>query len=114
MRRGAPTLGGGPIANATDALWTQTARVQSRTTSTGLYICNGPTCRFAIWLDWELLTSTACGGLIIRRSWVRAPPAPPAISLEVLAKPWTGSWTDVRHPVYRRPGHLCADREVPR
>jgi hypothetical protein len=26
--------------NATDAFWTQTARLQSRTTSTGLYICN--------------------------------------------------------------------------
>ena len=62
--------------NATDALWTQTARVQSRATSTGLYICNVLTCRYATWLDEELLASTACGGLIIRRPWVRVPPAP--------------------------------------
>ena len=33
--------------NATDALWTQTARVQSRTTSTSLYIRNVLTCRYA-------------------------------------------------------------------
>ena len=37
-----------------------------RTTSTGLYICNVLTCRYATWLDEELLTSTAYGGLIIR------------------------------------------------
>ena len=35
--------------------------------------------------------------LIIRRSWVRAPPAPPAVPLQLSAK----SWTDVGGPVYR-------------
>jgi hypothetical protein len=38
--------------------------------------------------------------LIIRRSWVRAPPAPPAILLGVSAEPWT----DVGNPVCRQ-GH---------
>ena len=49
--------------NATDALWTQTARVQSRTTSTSLYIRNVLTCRYATWLDEELLASTGSYGL---------------------------------------------------
>src|SRR6516164_11071721 len=34
-------------------------------------------------------------GLIIRRSWARAPPAPPAILLFLHLQSWTGSWTDV-------------------
>src|SRR5580704_7284391 len=33
--------------------------------------------------------------LIIRRSWVRAPPAPPAVSIPVAGEPWTGLYTDV-------------------
>src|SRR5579859_640174 len=33
--------------------------------------------------------------LIIRRSWARAPPAPPAVSIPVLGESWTGSYTDV-------------------
>jgi len=84
-----PCTDSSPVTNATDALWTQTARVQSRPTSTGLYIRNVLTCRFATWLDEELLASTACGGLIIRRSWVRAPPAPPAVSMSGQRWPWT-------------------------
>jgi len=42
------------------------------------------------------------GLLIIRRSWVRAPPAPPAISLEFPVHSWTGSWTDVGGHAYRK------------
>jgi len=38
-------------------------------------------------------TVHGAGVLIIRRSWVRAPPAPPAISLEFLVRSWTGSST---------------------
>src|SRR5579871_4607716 len=33
--------------------------------------------------------------LIIRRSWVRAPPAPPAVLIPVAGEPWTGLYTDV-------------------
>ena len=33
--------------------------------------------------------------LIIRRSWVRAPPAPPAVLIPVVGEPWTGLYTDV-------------------
>ena len=61
----------------------------------GLYIYNVLTCRYATWLDEELLTSTACGGLIIRRSWVRAPPAP----LGHIVQLPSGSW---RAKVYGR------------
>jgi hypothetical protein len=32
--------------------------------------------------------------LIIRRSWVRAPPAPPAVLIPVVGEPWTGLRTD--------------------
>src|ERR1700683_5197325 len=35
------------------------------------------------------------GLLIIRRSWVRAPPAPPAVLIPVVCEPWTGLYTDV-------------------
>jgi hypothetical protein len=36
--------------------------------------------------------------LIIRRSWVRAPPAPPEVSLEVSVEPWTGGGaTTLKH-----------------
>jgi hypothetical protein len=51
--------------------------------------------------------------LIIRRSWVRAPPAPPAVLLEVLVEPWTGC-------IYRPPheercctlAHLDTERQI--
>ena len=40
-------------------------------------------------------------GLIIRRSWVRAPPAPPGILRVIGRMPWTGSWTEVGGAIYR-------------
>src|SRR5579859_5844449 len=41
--------------------------------------------------------------LIIRRSWVRAPPAPPAVSLEGPAHSWTGSYRWSGVPAGSRP-----------
>src|SRR5262245_33177284 len=67
-------------AAATDAIWTQTAREQPRIGSTNLYAARDLTCEYATWRDQPRLVSTAEGGLIIRRSWVRAPPAPPSLS----------------------------------
>jgi hypothetical protein len=51
------------------------AREQPRIGSTKLYRARALTCAYAIWCDQPRLVSTAGGGLIIRRSWVRAPPA---------------------------------------
>ena len=53
----------------------ENSRAQARLASAS---GTSPTCPHATGLDQELLASTACGGLIIRRSWVRAPPAPPS------------------------------------
>jgi hypothetical protein len=39
--------------------------------------------------------------LIIRRSWVRAPPAPPAVLISVVGEPWTGLYTNVGGAIYR-------------
>jgi hypothetical protein len=48
--------------------------------------------------------------LIIRRSWVRAPPAPPAILIPLVGEPWTGLYTDVGGAMYRTVGpHLVTE-----
>jgi hypothetical protein len=45
--------------------------------------------------------------LIIRRSWVRAPPAPPAVLIVVVGEPWTGLYTDVGAAMFEPSGpHL--------
>jgi hypothetical protein len=57
--------------------------------------------------DWGRAVRAAGGSvawgrlLIIRRSWVRAPPAPPAVLIAVIGKPWTGSHTNVGGAMYR-------------
>jgi hypothetical protein len=65
--------------NATDAVWTQTARVQSRSTSTGLYICKRP--------DVPICNLARRGATSLYGLWgthnpsgvVRVSPAPPAV-----------------------------------
>jgi len=50
------------------------------------------------------------GLLIIRRSWVRAPPAPPAVLIPVVGEPWTGLYTDVGGPRRDRVPRRSVDR----
>jgi len=87
----------------------ENSRAQARLASAS---GTSPTCPHATGLDQELLASTACGGLIIRRSWVRAPPAPPAVLMLGSGPSWTGSWIDVGGTVHgaairsTRSGHI--------
>ena len=87
----------------------ENSRAQARLASAS---GTSPTCPHATGLDQELLASTACGGLIIRRSWVRVPPAPPAVLMLGSGPSWTGSWIDVGGTVHgaairsTRSGHI--------
>jgi len=54
-------------------------------------------------LHWAIL-------LIIRRSWVRAPPAPPAVLIPVVGEPWTGSYTDVGGAMFEPSGRIWSHR----
>jgi uncharacterized protein with HEPN domain len=48
--------------------------------------------------------------LIIRRSWVRAPPAPPAVLIPVVGEPWTGLYTDVGGAMFEPSGRIWSHR----
>ena len=48
--------------------------------------------------------------LIIRRSWVRAPPAPPAVLIPVADEPWTGLYTDVSGVMFEPSGRIWSHR----
>jgi hypothetical protein len=48
--------------------------------------------------------------LIIRRSWVRAPPAPPAVLISVTGEPWTGLYTDVGGAMLEPSGRIWSHR----
>jgi hypothetical protein len=48
--------------------------------------------------------------LIIRRSWVRAPPAPPAVLIPVVGEPWTGLYTDVGGAMFEPSGLIWSHR----
>jgi hypothetical protein len=48
--------------------------------------------------------------LIIRRSWVRAPPAPPAVLIPVVGEPWTGLYTDVGGAIFEPSGRIRSHR----
>jgi uncharacterized protein with HEPN domain len=50
------------------------------------------------------------GLLIIRRSWVRAPPAPPAVLIPVVDEPWTGLYTDVGGAMFEPSGRIWSHR----
>ena len=50
------------------------------------------------------------GVLIIRRSWVRAPPAPPAVLIPVVGEPWTGLYTDVGGAMFEPSGRIWSHR----
>ena len=105
------TCSGEPVgAAATDAFWTQMAREQPRIGSTSLYTARALTCEYATCRDQPQLVSTADGGLIIRRSWVRAPPAPPAVLIPVVGEPWTGSYTDVGGAMFEPSGRIWSHR----
>ena len=76
---------GDPVrAAATDAFWTQTAREQPRIGSTILYTARALAWEYATWRDQPRLVPTVGVGLIIRRPWVRVPPAPPAVIRYIL------------------------------
>ena len=55
-------------------------------------------------------TTHAAVVLIIRRSWVRAPPAPPAVLIPVVGEPWTGSYTDVGGAIFEPSGRIWSHR----
>ena len=48
--------------------------------------------------------------LIIRRSWVRAPPAPPAVLIPVVGEPWTGLYTAVGEAMFEPSGRIWSHR----
>jgi hypothetical protein len=48
--------------------------------------------------------------LIIRRWWVRAPPAPPAVLIPVAGEPWTGLYTDVGGAMSEPSGRIWSHR----
>jgi len=48
--------------------------------------------------------------LIIRRSWVRAPPAPPAVSIVGVGEPWTGLYTDVGGAMFEPSDRIWSHR----
>jgi hypothetical protein len=48
--------------------------------------------------------------LIIRRSWVRAPPAPPAVLIPVAGEPWTGLYTNVGGAMFEPSGRIRSHR----
>src|ERR1700722_5938928 len=48
--------------------------------------------------------------LIIRRSWVQAPPAPPAVLIPVGGGPWPGLYTDVGAAMSEPSGRIWSHR----